>query len=41
MLYRQFVTQEEIDREYDVEKSAPDFQRYAEFNIDESKKARD
>jgi arylformamidase len=33
MLYRQFATQEEIDKEYDVEKSAPDFQRYAEFNI--------
>ena len=41
MLYRQFATQEEIDKEYDVEKSAPDFQRYAEFNINESKKARD
>ena len=41
MLYRQFTTQEEIDEEYDVEKSAPDFQRYAEFNINESKKARD
>lgn len=25
MLYRQFATQEEIDKEYDVEKSAPDF----------------
>jgi hypothetical protein len=32
MLYRQFATQEEIDKEYDVEKSVPDFQRYAEFN---------
>jgi hypothetical protein len=27
MLYRQFATQEEIDKEYDVENSAPDFQR--------------
>jgi len=41
MLYRQFATQEEIDKEYDVETSVPDFQRYAEFNINESKKARD
>jgi arylformamidase len=41
MLYRQFATEEEIDKEYDVEKSVPDPQRYAEFNINESKKARD
>jgi arylformamidase len=41
MLYGQFATQEEIDKEYDVEKSMPDFQRYVEFNINESKKARD
>ena len=41
ILYRQFATQEEIDKEYDVENSAPDFQRHAEFNINESKKARD
>src|ERR1700737_3643230 len=41
MFYREFATQEEIDKEYDVENSAPDFQRYAEFNINESKKARD
>jgi hypothetical protein len=40
MLYRQFATQEEIDKEYDVEKSVPDFQRYADFNINESKRAR-
>ena len=40
MLYRQFATQEEIDKEYDVEKSVPDIQRYAEFNMNESKKAR-
>jgi hypothetical protein len=32
MLYRQFATQEEIDKEYDVERSVPDFQSYAEFN---------
>jgi acetyl esterase/lipase len=41
ILYRQFATQDEIDKEYDVEKAAPDFHRYAEFNINESKKARD
>jgi arylformamidase len=40
-LYRQFASQKEIDKEYDVEKSAPDFQRYAEYYINESKKARD
>ena len=41
MLYRQFVTQKEIDKEYNVEKSAADFQRYADFYVNESKKARD
>ena len=41
MLYRQFATQEEIDKEYDAEKSVPDFQPYAEFCINESEKARD
>src|ERR1700686_5495434 len=41
MLYRQFARQEEIDKEYAVDKSVPDFQRYAEFKINESKKARD
>ena len=40
-LYRQFAAQEEIDKEYEVEKSVPDLQRYAEFNIKEGKKARD
>jgi hypothetical protein len=39
MLYRQFANQEEIDKEYDVEESVPDFQQYAEFNVNESKKA--
>jgi len=41
MLYRLFATQEEIDKEYDVEKLTPDFYRYGEFNINESKRARD
>jgi arylformamidase len=41
MLYRQFATQEEIDKEYDVEKSVPDFRPYAEFFIKESAKARE
>jgi hypothetical protein len=41
MLYRQFATREEIDKEYDAEKSVPDFQRYAEFYINETEKARD
>src|SRR6202140_733586 len=41
MLYRQFATQKEIDKEYNVEKSAAAFQRYADFYINESKKARD
>ncbi|HEV3299281.1 MAG TPA: alpha/beta hydrolase [Planctomycetaceae bacterium] len=41
MLDRQFATQEEIDKEYDVEKSVPDFRRYADFNINEGRKARD
>jgi arylformamidase len=40
-LYRQFVTQAEIDKEYDVETSAPDFQQYIDFNIRESRKARE
>ena len=41
MLYRQLATREEIDQEYDAEKSVPDFQPYAEFCINESEKARD
>src|SRR5258708_18677215 len=41
MLYRQFATQKEIDKEYNVEKSAADFQRHADFYVNESKKARD
>jgi hypothetical protein len=30
-----------IDKEYDAEKSVPDFQPYAEFYINETEKARD
>ena len=39
-LYRQFSTQQEIDAEYDVEKSVPDFMVYARHFIEESKLAR-
>ena len=40
-LYRDFTSQEEIDREYDVEASVPDFRPYATFFIEESRKARE
>ncbi len=40
MLYRQFATQEEIDREYDVEAMVPDFRPYAAHFIDGSAEAR-
>jgi arylformamidase len=40
MLYRSFSTQEEIDREYDVERMVPDFRPYAKHFIEESAKAR-
>ncbi len=40
MLYRGFATQEEIDREYDVERMVPDFGPYAKHFIDGSAKAR-
>ncbi len=39
-LYRQFSTQQEIDAEYDVEKSVPDFMVYARHFLEESKLAR-
>ena len=39
-LYRQFATQAEIDAQYDVEKSVPDFTVYARHYIDESRLAR-
>jgi arylformamidase len=39
-LYREFGTQAEIDREYDVENSVPDFTAYARHYTDESKLAR-
>jgi len=40
MLYRNFSTQEEIDREYNVEAAAPDFAAVARFFIDGSAQAR-
>lgn len=40
MLYREFTTQAEIDAQYDVEKSVPDFSIYADFYEQESQKAR-
>jgi arylformamidase len=39
-LYRSFTSQAQIDSEYDVEKSVPDFMVYARHYIDESKLAR-
>jgi arylformamidase len=39
-LYRDFTTQPQIDEQYDVEKSVPDFTVYARHYIDESKLAR-
>jgi len=39
-LYRSFTTQAEIDAQYDVERSVPDFSVYARHFIDESKLAR-
>jgi arylformamidase len=39
-LYRTFETQEEIDREYDVEQMVPDFRVYATQFIEESARAR-
>jgi arylformamidase len=40
VLYRQFATQDEIDAQYDVEKSVPDFMVYANFYMQTSEKAR-
>lgn len=40
MLYREFATQAEIDAEYDVEKSVPDFSPYVDFYLSNSAKAR-
>lgn len=39
-LYRQFSTQAELDAQYDVERSVPDFTVYARHYVDESKLAR-
>ena len=41
MLYRQFSTQDEIDDQYDVERSIEDPKPYFEFFIRESARARD
>lgn len=40
MLYRQFATQAEIDAQYDVEQSVPDFTVYAKHYTEESRVAR-
>ena len=40
MLYRQFATQAEIDAQYDVEQSVPDFSIYAKHYVEESRVAR-
>ncbi|WP_428422737.1 alpha/beta hydrolase [Methylibium sp.] len=39
-LYRQFTTQAEIDAQYDVERSVPDFMVYARHYIEESRATR-
>lgn len=39
-LYRDFTSQEEIDREYNVDASVPDFPRYVAFFVGESERAR-
>jgi arylformamidase len=39
-LYRDFTSQEEIDREYNVEAMVPDLQPYVELFVGESEKAR-
>jgi arylformamidase len=39
-LYGTFATQEEIDREYDVERMVPDFRVYAKQFVEESARAR-
>ncbi len=39
-LYRDFTTQAEIDAQYDVERSVPDFTIYARHYVDESRLAR-
>jgi arylformamidase len=40
MLYRDFSRQEEIDNQYDIERSVPDPRRYAELFTKESEKTR-
>ena len=40
MIYRDFATQEELDRAYDVESSVPDFMVYADLYVRQSAQAR-
>jgi arylformamidase len=41
MPYREFSTQEELDAQYNMGDSVPDYQSYVEFYVEESKKARE
>ena len=40
MLYRNFATQEELDAQYDLERTVPDVAFYADFYAKESEKVR-
>jgi arylformamidase len=40
-LYRNFNTQAELDEAYDVEKSVPDFLKFAQFYVTESRRTRE
>lgn len=41
MLYRDFETQEELDAQYNVGEAVEDYERYAEFYVEESERARE
>jgi arylformamidase len=41
MLYREFSTQEELDAQYNMANSVPDYQNYAKFYVEESKETRE
>ncbi len=41
MLYRRFSTQEELDVQYNLRESVPDFPYYAEFFVEQSQKTRE
>jgi arylformamidase len=41
MLYREFSTQEELDDQYDMAESVPDYEGYADFYVEESREARE